>query len=29
MTSPEMKNIIKEAITEMFESKPDLIKNAV
>lgn len=29
LTSPEMKNIIKEAITEVLESRPDLIKNAV
>lgn len=29
MTNPEIKNIVKEAITEVLESRPDLIKNAV
>ena len=29
MTNPEMKNLFKEAITEVLESRPDLIENAV
>ena len=29
MTKPEIKNLFKEAITEVLESRPDLIQNAV
>jgi hypothetical protein len=29
MTNPEIKNLFKEAITEVLESRPDLIGNAV
>jgi len=29
MTNPELKNLFKEAITEVLESRPDLIENAL
>ena len=29
MTNPEIKNLFKEALTEVLESRPDLIENAV
>jgi len=29
MTNPELKNLFKEAITEVLESRPDLIGNAL
>ncbi len=29
MTNPETKNLFKEAITEVLESRPDLIENAL
>ena len=29
MTNPEIKNIFKEAITEVLESRPDIIEKAV
>lgn len=29
MTNPEIKSLFKEALTEVLESRPDLIQNAV